>query len=71
VRGIALGCFPGCDPAAAVQSVVGDRLGDLGVPVLAGLPVGHAGTNLTVALGSPVRLDADAGELVLSRPALC
>jgi muramoyltetrapeptide carboxypeptidase len=70
VHGVVLGSFTRCEPAVAVRAVVGDRLGDLGVPVLAGVPVGHGGTNLTVALGSPARLDADAGELVLRRPAL-
>jgi muramoyltetrapeptide carboxypeptidase len=70
VRGIALGSFTRCGPGAEVDQVLADRLTPLGVPVLAGIPVGHDGTNLTIALGSPARLDADAGTLRLSRPAL-
>jgi muramoyltetrapeptide carboxypeptidase len=55
--GIALGTWIGCGDLAAVFA---DRLTPLGVPVLAGLPVGHGPRQLTVRLGAEVVLDADA-----------
>ena len=70
VRGVVLGEFTQCGPEEQVVSVVQDRLGPLQVPILAGLPVGHGSTNLTVPLGVPARLDADAGTLTLTEPAL-
>ncbi|HKD98581.1 MAG TPA: LD-carboxypeptidase, partial [Micromonosporaceae bacterium] len=39
------------------------RLGDLGVPVLGGLPVGHGRDQLTVPVGVPATLDVAAGTL--------
>jgi len=54
----------------AVQGVLRDRLGDLGVPVVAGAPVGHVPDNRPVPLGVEAVLDADAGTLRLRGPAL-
>lgn len=70
VAGVVLGGFVGCDPApdvpsATVAEVVADRLGDLGVPVLADLPIGHVTANLAVPHGADVELDADAGTLAV------
>jgi muramoyltetrapeptide carboxypeptidase len=70
VRGVALGDFTGPAPLEAVHGLALDRLCGLGVPVLAGLPVGHERRNLAFPLGVPARLDADAGTLVLRQPAL-
>lgn len=68
VAGVVLGRFVGCDPApgvpsATVQEVVADRLGDLGVPVLADLPIGHESPRVALPHGASVELDADAGTL--------
>jgi len=41
-----------------------DRLCDLGVPVLGGLRLGHGNGQLTIPLGVPAVLDADAGVLI-------
>lgn len=60
----------GPDLAQAVEAVLRDRLGDLGVPVANGAPVGHQADNRPVPLGALVRLDADAGTLRLPAPAL-
>jgi muramoyltetrapeptide carboxypeptidase len=65
VAGIALGQFTRCAdewPMSTVD-VLTDRLGDLGVPVLGGLPVGHGPGALTVPLGVPATLDVAAGTL--------
>jgi len=67
VAGIALGTWTGCgDVTGDLGAVFADRLTPLGVPILAGLPVGHGPRQLTVRLGAGAVLDADA--LVL-RPA--
>jgi len=68
VRGIGLGSFVDCGPD--VEKVLAERLAPLGVPILAGLPFGHGPVQLTLPLGVPARLDADAGTLTLAQPAL-
>jgi len=80
VRGVVAGAFTAgatstgtaaatIDPAA-VDAVLADRLGPLGVPVVSGAPVGHVADNRSVPLGVPARLDADAGTVHLTGPAL-
>ncbi|MFN2555285.1 MAG: LD-carboxypeptidase [Nitriliruptorales bacterium] len=60
------GCVPPLNrPSASAEEVVADLLGDLGVPVLHGLELGHTDGQLAVPLGVRVRLDADAGSLTL------
>lgn len=68
VRGVVVGRLIGCDPPSdrpslTADEVIDDRLGDLGVPVAHGFPVGHFDGQLAVPIGVPVRLDADAGTL--------
>lgn len=72
VSGVAVGqlvnCEPGKDRADYIRSqgsveVLHDRLGDLGVPVLAGLGFGHGRHQATLPQGVMVRLDADGGQL--------
>ncbi|MGH3327601.1 MAG: S66 peptidase family protein [Streptomycetales bacterium] len=65
VAGIALGSWIGCGRPEDVQRVVLDRLGGLGVPVLADLGFGHGPSQLTVPLGVAAHLDADAGTLAV------
>ncbi|CAN5248533.1 LD-carboxypeptidase [soil metagenome] len=72
-RGVVLGDFTGGGDASAVLSMFAERLGPLGVPVLAGAPIGHVERNLSVPLGVPVVLEAPsqgAGTLTLRLPAL-
>jgi muramoyltetrapeptide carboxypeptidase len=76
VVGIALGDFTECgpkddkaNPAHAIE-VCSERLGRLGVPILAGIPSGHGESNRTLALGVGAELDADAGTFRLTEPAL-
>jgi muramoyltetrapeptide carboxypeptidase len=45
--------------------VLRERTADLGIPVLAGLPVGHGDVNAALPLGVRARLDADRGRLSL------
>lgn len=70
VTGVVLGTFVACDApseeaSATVEEVLVDRLGDLGVPVLSELPVGHQTRHLALPLGAPVTLDTTTGTLTL------
>ena len=56
VRGIVLGGFTRCGDPAVVRALLLDRLGRLGVPLLAGAPIGHEEPNLAVPVGAPARL---------------
>jgi muramoyltetrapeptide carboxypeptidase len=69
LRGVCLGDLA-ADGAHAVRraalDAVLDCLGDLGVPVLAGLPVGHGARNQALPLGVPALLDAAQAALVVN-----
>jgi muramoyltetrapeptide carboxypeptidase len=45
-----------------------DRLGDLGVPVLSDLPIGHDGAQWTVPIGLPAQLQGD--RIIIATPAV-
>ncbi|MCI4061929.1 LD-carboxypeptidase [Micromonospora sp. R77] len=68
LAGVAVGQFTDCADGwdTGVTDVLTERLSDLGVPVLGGLPVGHGPGQLTVPVGTPALLDADAGTLTVS-----
>ncbi|MFC4121221.1 S66 peptidase family protein [Nonomuraea zeae] len=60
VRGIALGSWEDCgDPYPVLQ----DRLAPLGVPLLAGLPVGHGSPQVSVWLGMLGVIDTESCSL--------
>jgi muramoyltetrapeptide carboxypeptidase len=77
LAGIGLGRFTGCDdpdgePQASTseparrftaEQVLRDRTTDLGIPVVAQLPVGHEPGNAALPLGVLARLDGDRGLL--------
>lgn len=62
LAGVALGAFtpstPSDDAVGAMEAVLSDRLADLGIPVVSGVPSGHIEDNLELPLGAPVRIDA-------------
>lgn len=58
VAGIVLGSWTGCGDAA---TVLADRLGGLGVPVIADTGFGHCAGQLTVPLGVSVEIDGGTG----------
>ncbi len=68
VAGIALGSWVDCEDG--VRELMLDRLGGLGVPIVWELGFGHCPTAITVPLGVPATLDADAATLTLEGPAL-
>jgi muramoyltetrapeptide carboxypeptidase len=80
LSGVALGKFSDCDPAPdhsstllgswTWQEVCADRLGRLGIPVLAGLCFGHVRDKATLPIGAMAELDAGAGTLTLLEPAV-
>lgn len=72
--GLGFGSFEGCgdptDPEGdgsrfSLEEVLRERTADLGIPVLAGLPVGHGAVNAALPLGVRARLDGDRGRLSL------
>jgi muramoyltetrapeptide carboxypeptidase len=77
LAGIGLGRFTDCDdsdgepgdtrggPARrfTAEQVLRDRTADLGIPVVAGLPVGHGPGNAALPLGVRARLDGQRGLL--------
>ena len=71
VAGVALGSWKDCEP---VDQLMVDRLGGLGVPIVADLGFGHCDSSITVPLGVPAVLDADTdagtATLTLDVPAL-
>ncbi len=62
VAGIALGSWTGCGD---VNDLAHERLGPLGVPIIADLGFGHCGGQLTIPLGVPVELDANRATLTV------
>jgi muramoyltetrapeptide carboxypeptidase len=50
---------------ASLDDVLGEVLAPVGVPVLAGLAIGHGQHHGTIPLGAMAKLDADAGRLVV------
>jgi muramoyltetrapeptide carboxypeptidase len=65
-RAIVLGGFTDAQPGAdgtAVEHVLQERLGGLGIPVLAGLPAGHVDDNLELPFGVTAQVDSAAGTL--------
>jgi muramoyltetrapeptide carboxypeptidase len=63
VAGIVLGTFTECGDPEHVDRLLAERFGDLGVPVLAGVNIGHNTSMQTYPVGVRARLDADNGTL--------
>ena len=63
IRGLVVGRMLDCRPRPCsdytVDDVLAECLEDLGVPVVTGFPLTHDQPNLTVALGTRMRLEAD------------
>ena len=73
--GIVLGDFSKCEPPERyphrfVRDVIEDLLVPLGIPILAGLRVGHGGVNMTLPLGVKARLNTGKLALCFEKPAL-
>jgi muramoyltetrapeptide carboxypeptidase len=70
VAGIIAGTFVGCGEEKLVQDILAERLGDLGVPMIAWANVGHGGYFQTFPIGVAAELDADSLTLRLLDPPL-
>lgn len=70
VAGIVCGTWNRCGPAEQVDSVLVDRLGSLGVPMIAWANVGHGGHTQCFPIGVLAELDADARTLRALEPPL-
>lgn len=70
VAGIVAGTFVGCGEAELIQEILTERLGDLGVPMIAWANVGHGGYFQTFPIGVAAELNADAKTLRLLDPPL-
>jgi muramoyltetrapeptide carboxypeptidase len=79
VAGVAVGICHGCvDPKAShareyrqtVEDVLRERLQSLKVPAVIGLPFGHVPHNATLPVGGRATLDADNGDLIITRAAV-
>jgi len=76
--GIVLGKFKDCEPSGdgdfkgswTWQEVVANRLGKLGIPVLAGLRFGHVKDKATLPVGVLAELDVEKGTLTLLEAAV-
>ena len=66
LRGVLVGDVAGVE-RAALERLLTQELGGLGIPVLAGWRSGHCDPNLTLPMGAQVRLDADRQLLVLEQ----
>jgi muramoyltetrapeptide carboxypeptidase len=49
-----------------VRDVLQDRLAELNVPVLGGLPIGHGRAPVSVPLGTMATIDTTAGTLTVA-----
>jgi muramoyltetrapeptide carboxypeptidase len=79
LNGVVVGVNRDCtDPAdldrnefrQTAADVIKERLSDLGVPVVSGLPFGHVDLNATIPVGARARLDGDNGDLIILEPAV-
>jgi muramoyltetrapeptide carboxypeptidase len=60
---------PSFESTFSLGEVLDNLLGDLKIPVLTGLTIGHTDDQLTLPLGVSATLDADKGELTIEEPA--
>jgi muramoyltetrapeptide carboxypeptidase len=75
LAGVVLGRFSKCEPGEGYGSLTLDEVFDdyllpLNVPVYRGAAIGHIKRKLTVPVGAPAEMDADAGTVRLLVPAV-
>lgn len=64
------GTFTDCGSPELIQDILAERLGPLGVPMIAWANVGHGGRFQTFPIGIAAELDADTATLRLLDPPL-
>ena len=72
LAGVLVGSLTGCrprkgfGPSPSALDVVASFFMNAGIPVIAGLPIGHLAGKITVPLGFEARIDTAAGRIVLA-----
>lgn len=66
LEGLVTGHFEDCQDASAIRGLLEDTTSDAGIPVVAGLPLGHGRTNLPLPIGLRGCLDTERMILSLS-----
>jgi muramoyltetrapeptide carboxypeptidase len=66
--GVMTGTFEDCGEPSAVVTLIEERLGDLPVPIMIGLPIGHGEVNTSLPIGVKAVLDTGKKTLTLSEP---
>ena len=74
VAGVVIGQFTKCEPgdgygSLTLEEILNDYFLPLNVPVYRGAMFGHVKLKLTLPVGAPAELDADAGTIRLLEPA--
>jgi muramoyltetrapeptide carboxypeptidase len=75
LAGVVLGRFTKCEPGSGYGALTLDEVFDdyflpLNVPVYRGAAIGHIKRKMTVPVGAPAEMDADAGTIRLLAPAV-
>jgi muramoyltetrapeptide carboxypeptidase len=70
LAGVIGGTFTSCGEHDLVEQILAERLGDLGVPLIAWANIGHGGYFQTFPVGVAAELDADSRTLRLLEPPL-
>lgn len=68
--GLAIGQMVDCGKEEEVNSLLYERLGELPIPVVTGLPIGHGGENISLPLGLPALLDTERMVLEIEEAAV-
>jgi muramoyltetrapeptide carboxypeptidase len=70
VAAIIGGTFTGCGEPALIEEILAERLGDLGVPLIAWANIGHGGHQQAYPIGVAAEMDSDTRTLRLLDPPL-
>jgi muramoyltetrapeptide carboxypeptidase len=68
LAGFAAGQFQQCGEQERIDSLLMERLGDLGIPLALGLPVGHGSRNVALPIGVRAELDTQGMILRVREP---
>lgn len=66
--GIMTGSFEDCGERSKVETLIGERLGDLHLPLVTRIPVGHGEVNTALPIGVKAFLDGGEKTLTLGEP---
>lgn len=70
IRGVLIGKLKGCGSEPEVASLLHEKFGSRGIPVVRDLPFGHFGNNLLMPIGAPVRVSTSDGAFTITAPAV-